>query len=54
MRAGAKDLILLLLKYGADPRLAGSNLQGTPLDLAEKSNLTELAQILKGTAIRSM
>ena len=48
MRAGAKNLVIELLRFGADPKIAGDMLQGTPLDIAQKQGATEIVSLLKG------
>lgn len=38
VRGNAKDLAIELLRYGADPKISGNQLQGTPLDVAYKTS----------------
>lgn len=47
MRAGAKTLVIELLRFGADPKIAGDLLQGTPLDIAQKQCATDIVALLK-------
>lgn len=37
-----------LLRFGADPKIAGSQLQGTPLDVAQKTNQHDFVALFKG------